>query len=473
LEFLILSQFDGPVNFNGEVRFNSPLTINASLRVNQNVRVDGQFRVEGETAFNNTADSSSITTGAVVIKGGVGIAKTVNIGGRLNVTKITTILDETESTTKDNGAFVVEGGVGIEKNLNVGGNTAITGSVTVTGTSTLGGLLTVNTGIVPDTDEGAYVGTAALPFSEAHIGEIRIADTTDNTIDTATGNLVLDAIGGTVSVTPNFTVTGTSTLGGLLTVNTGIVPDTDEGAYIGSSSLPFAEAHIGEIRIANDVNNNTIDTVTGNLILNSTGGTVSITDNLTVSNATTLNSTLTVAGTSTLNGTVSITGDFSVTRVGSSLEYGDGLELYRSGGAYIDFKRSTSQDYNVRLDNFDSGALKLTGALNVTGDITAFASDERLKTNVKPIRNALDKVFALSGFTYNFNDIGEKLGFSKEKTHVGVSAQQVQLVLPEAVVPCPADNNYLTVKYEKIVPLLIEAIKELKEEVDQLKRKLK
>ena len=469
----ILSQFDGPVNFNGEVRFNSPLTINASLRVNQNVRVDGQFRVEGETAFNNTADSSSITTGAVVIKGGVGIAKTVNIGGRLNVTKITTILDETESTTKDNGAFVVEGGVGIEKNLNVGGNTAITGSVTVTGTSTLGGLLTVNTGIVPDTDEGAYVGTAALPFSEAHIGEIRIADTTDNTIDTATGNLVLDAIGGTVSVTPNFTVTGTSTLGGLLTVNTGIVPDTDEGAYIGSSSLPFAEAHIGEIRIANDVNNNTIDTVTGNLILNSTGGTVSITDNLTVSNATTLNSTLTVAGTSTLNGTVSITGDFSVTRVGSSLEYGDGLELYRSGGAYIDFKRSTSQDYNVRLDNFDSGALKLTGALNVTGDITAFASDERLKTNVKPIRNALDKVFALSGFTYNFNDIGEKLGFSKEKTHVGVSAQQVQLVLPEAVVPCPADNNYLTVKYEKIVPLLIEAIKELKEEVDQLKRKLK
>ena len=107
--------------------------------------------------------------------------------------------------------------------------------------------------------------------------------------------------------------------------------------------------------------------------------------------------------------------------------------------------------------------------LSVGGDITAFASDERLKENIQPLENALDKVLALNGFTYNFNEIGESLGFDGKITYVGVSAQQVQAVLPEAVKPAPADSNYITVQYEKLVPLLIEAIKELKAEINELK----
>jgi hypothetical protein len=95
-----------------------------------------------------------------------------------------------------------------------------------------------------------------------------------------------------------------------------------------------------------------------------------------------------------------------------------------------------------------------------------------LKTNIKSLENALDKVTKLSGFTYNFNEIGEKLGFNAIITHVGVSAQQVQKVLPEAVKPSPANNEYITVQYEKLVPLLIEAIKELKTEFDELKQKI-
>jgi hypothetical protein len=107
--------------------------------------------------------------------------------------------------------------------------------------------------------------------------------------------------------------------------------------------------------------------------------------------------------------------------------------------------------------------------LSCSNDIIAFASDERLKTNFEPIENAVDKVLKLRGFTYNFNEIGEGLGFDTSLRHAGVSAQEVQAVLPEAVCPAPANDEYLTVKYDKLVPLLIEAIKELKEEIKELK----
>ena len=57
-------------------------------------------------------------------------------------------------------------------------------------------------------------------------------------------------------------------------------------------------------------------------------------------------------------------------------------------------------------------------------------------------------------------------------THAGVSAQQVQAVLPEAVKPAPVDSNYLTVQYDKLVPLLIEAIKEQQETITNLQNRI-
>jgi hypothetical protein len=121
-------------------------------------------------------------------------------------------------------------------------------------------------------------------------------------------------------------------------------------------------------------------------------------------------------------------------------------------------------DTNNELKTNDS--VLIGGDLNVVGDITAFyTSDQRLKDNIVVIEDPLAKVLSISGNTYTWN---EKSG--KEGNDVGVIAQEVLEVLPEAVTT--RDNGYLAVDYHKIVPLLVEAIKELSAKVENLEQKL-
>jgi hypothetical protein len=132
---------------------------------------------------------------------------------------------------------------------------------------------------------------------------------------------------------------------------------------------------------------------------------------------------------------------------------------------------------------FSGGA---NGNLSVGGNITAYYSDERLKENVKPILSALSKLLSLRGVTYNSNEIAEKYGYFDKNEQVGVIAQDVEKVLPQVVVPAPFDvgydkngnkysksgENYKTVQYDKIVPLLIEAIKEQQETIINLQNRI-
>ena len=126
--------------------------------------------------------------------------------------------------------------------------------------------------------------------------------------------------------------------------------------------------------------------------------------------------------------------------------------------------------------------MTLNGSLNATGNITAYYSDKRLKSVIGTIQNALDKVSTLSGVVYKNNDIAAKYGYTDQEEQVGVIAQEVQEVLPQVVKPAPFDTNgdgtsksgenYTTVQYEKLVPLLIEAIKELSKKVDTLENRI-
>ena len=120
-----------------------------------------------------------------------------------------------------------------------------------------------------------------------------------------------------------------------------------------------------------------------------------------------------------------------------------------------------------------------SGSFSASSNITAYSSDERLKNFHGKIDNALDKVDQLNGYYFEWNDVAKGLdgGRSfKEGMEVGVSAQEIEKVLPEVVTEAPIvkienlDVDYKTVYYDKIVPLLIEAIKELRAEVKKLKK---
>ena len=101
-----------------------------------------------------------------------------------------------------------------------------------------------------------------------------------------------------------------------------------------------------------------------------------------------------------------------------------------------------------------------TGDLAAAGNVTAYFSDDRLKDRQGNITNALEKVNKLNGFYFIPNDTAVKLGYTK-RMDVGISAQEAEIVLPEVVVPAQSNSEYLTVRYERLIPLLIESIKEM------------
>lgn len=127
-------------------------------------------------------------------------------------------------------------------------------------------------------------------------------------------------------------------------------------------------------------------------------------------------------------------------------------------------------------------ALHVTGAIFATSEIIAYYSDRRLKENIIVIDCALEKVSKLNGVYYNPNQLAQEYGFKSEKREVGLLADEVEKIIEEVVTLAPFDmdehkkskskQNYKTIKYERIVPVLIEAMKELTVIVNNLESEI-
>jgi hypothetical protein len=128
--------------------------------------------------------------------------------------------------------------------------------------------------------------------------------------------------------------------------------------------------------------------------------------------------------------------------------------------------------------------LHVVGDIAATGKVTSYYSDERLKTNISNISNSLDIINNIKGFYYEPNEIAISLGIKNRGREVGLSAQDVNRMVPEVVSLAPIDihrdldnnlvsksgSNYLTVNYERLIPILVESIKELNIQISQLKK---
>jgi len=206
---------------------------------------------------------------------------------------------------------------------------------------------------------------------------------------------------------------------------------------------------------------------------------------------------LIVSGSDAAIPSVSSTGDFTIDAGGDIILDADGTDiLLKDGGTEFGRFKIASSDFIIKsainnkdilfkgvdasstitalqLDMSEGGNAQflknISGSqIEASGDVIAFgSSDERLKDNIQPISEPLYKLSKVGGYTFDWNDKQD----TYEGSDVGVIAQEIHKVLPEVV--AERDNGYLGVKYEKIVPLLIESIKELKEEVDDIKKKCK
>ena len=165
----------------------------------------------------------------------------------------------------------------------------------------------------------------------------------------------------------------------------------------------------------------------------------------------TVDENATITGNLTVSGTFTDSGSGTQTAARTALSAGAGISYNSTTGVITCTIDSPAE---VGLGNLSNNGNNLSGSFTATGNITAF-SDERLKENVETIEGALDKVSQMRGVMYDKD--GER--------GTGVIAQEMQQVMPEVV----QDGEYLSVAYGNIVGVLIESIKELKAEIEELK----
>ena len=161
-------------------------------------------------------------------------------------------------------------------------------------------------------------------------------------------------------------------------------------------------------------------------------------------------------------------------RLGANTDLG-GQKLQVSGTAKITGAVTLDDNLSVAKSlGVGTAASGTTGEIRATGDVVTAYSDERLKDFHGTILNAIDKINQLNGYYFTGNQTAKDLGYTNDKIQVGLSAQEVERVLPEIVVDAPIENDqgYKTIKYDKMVPLLVEAIKEQQTIIDSQKIQL-
>ena len=388
--------------------------------------------------FFNYASSLTLGTALPITSGGTGTTSTTFVNLTTNVTGTLPIAN---------------GGTGTTSTTFVNLATNVTGSLPIANGGTGTNTLTANNVILGN-------GASALQFvAPGTNGNVLTSNGTTWTSTAATavnnGTLTMNVSGTGLSGSQTFTAnqssaatfTVTSNATNANTASTIVARDASGNFSAGTITATLSGS-------ATQVSNNLTLATSG------TGLTGSATFNGSSAQTFTVTSNATSANTASTIVARDASGNFSAGTITASL-------TGNASGSAATFT-STSQNSQFNSIGVGTAASGTAGEIRATNNVTAYYSDDRLKTRLGDIENALDKLCTLSGFYYQANKTAQELGYEAIR-EVGVSAQSVQKVLPEVVVPAPIDDKYLTVRYEKLIPLIIEAIKELRAEVKALK----
>ena len=341
----------------------------------------------------------------------------------------------------------------------VTGSIILTGSLTVDGQGTFGshlrahcmGLNEAPSGIAGQLNATnvitTYLSSSGATYVSASFGsssslEVVMIDQSGQLFRTASSAV---GTGGATVDTSSFYISSSIT-GNVVEFNQG--DGTTE-----SITLPTSTAvDTGSFYISSSITDNIIE-------FNQGDGT---TESITVNTGSTLNlysesgTTASIAGKLEVDGTI-VAQEFHTEFVTSSV-------IFESGSTQFGDSIDDTHNFHGIVDI--TGSLITTGSIEATGDIIAYAaSDERLKDNIELIPQPIDKLKQIKGVSFDWNDQSEHTGHD-----IGVIAQDIEKILPELV--ATRENGYKAVRYEKIVALLIEAIKDQQSQIDELKSKL-
>jgi len=408
---------------------------------------------------NWTTASVSGTVGVTGVGTGAGLT-----GGPITTTGAVSVLANTGIVANTTGTYVNAAYISTitANNASYLGGAPYTAYVNTSGSYTVGGIITHSGNLVFST--GALIANG----SPGTIGQTLISNGSGVYWSTATGMSGLNTFA-------QYTFSNTVGFGNTVSLAAGLYVNNSTGTVgqiltSGGSYVYWANIALNSYTWSNTQTFSNAITFNGNVTATSNTTVVNVYSN----------------GTINVNGYITVNANNSVVRQSS---FGGGeinFIPYLSGAAnniyymnLCDTYGSNGANMTLNIRGLGTGgsvgatltAVTVTAtALNCTGDVVSAYSDERLKDKLGNITDALSKVKALSGFIYRPNRLAlESSIASNDSQRVGVSAQEVKEVLPEAVMPSPANSEFLTVDYDKLVPLLIEAIKELDSKIDKLK----
>jgi hypothetical protein len=423
------------------------------------------------------ASATALATGRTIGMTGDVVWTSAAFDGSGNVTGTATIQpDSVALGTDTTGNYVAAGavsGTGLS-----GSSSSEGGTFTVTSNATA--LNTASTIVARDGsgDFAAGTVTAALSGNATTATALATGRTIGMTGDVVWTSASFDGSGnvtGTATIQANSVALGTDTTGNY-------VESVANGSYLtgGGAASEGAVLTLGvDATDLNTASKVVARDASGNFV----AGTITAALTGNASTATTLQTARTIGGVSfngaaNINlpgvdtaGTQATSGNAATATILQTTRTINGTSFNGSANITIT-AAATNVDTQLASLGVGTAASGTAGEIRATNNVTAYYSDDRLKTKLGNIEGALDLVGRLNGFYYEANQTAVDLGY-EVKREVGVSAQEVEAIMPEIVAPAPIDDRYLTVRYERLAPLLIEAIKELKDKVESLEAQLR